>query len=64
MDPFHKLKFDMSVPPAPIDNIHVLVHVLVLVQVMALCQTGDKPFPVPIMTHFAAAYMPHSALMC
>ena len=30
-----------------------------LVQVMAWCQTGDKPLPEPMLTQFTDAYMRH-----
>ena len=32
-------------------------HNLALVQVMAWCQTGDKPLPEPMLIQFADAYM-------
>ena len=41
------------VPRSPIDNKSALV------QVMAWCQTGDKPLPEPMMTQFIDAYMRH-----
>ena len=44
------LKF---VPRSVIDNIPALV------QVMAWCQTGDKPLPEPMLTHITDAYMRH-----
>ena len=34
-------------------------HRAALVQAMALCQTGDKPLPEPILTQFIDAYMRH-----
>ena len=34
-----------------------------LVQVMAWRQTGDKPLPEPMLTHFADTYMRHSGEM-
>ena len=44
------LKF---IPKGPIDN------KLVLVQVMAWRQTGDKPLSEPMLTQFTDAYMRH-----
>ena len=44
------LKF---VPRSPINNTPALVLV------MALCQTGDKPLPEPMLTQFTDAYMWH-----
>ena len=44
------LKF---VPRSPIDIKPALV------QVMAWCQTGDKPLPEPMPNQFTDAYMPH-----
>ena len=44
------LKF---VPKGPIDNKAALV------QVLACRQTGDKPLPEPMVTHFTDAYMRH-----
>ena len=44
------LKF---VPRGPIYNKPTMV------QVMAWCQTGDKPLPEPMMTQFTVAYMLH-----
>ena len=41
------------VPLGPID------HKSALVQVMARCQTGDKPLPEPMLTQFTDAYMRH-----
>ena len=41
------------VPRSPIDNYPALV------QVMAWCQTGDKPKPELMMTQFTDAYMWH-----
>ena len=41
------------VPISPIDNKPALV------QIMALCRTGDKPLPEPMMTQFTDAYMRH-----
>ena len=41
------------VPSSPIDNKPALV------QVMAWCQTGEKPLPEPMMTQFIDAYMRH-----
>ena len=45
------------VPRSLIDNKSALVWV------MALRQTGNKPLPEPMMTHFTDAYMRHSASM-
>ena len=45
------------VPEDPIDNKSALV------QVMALCQRGDKPLPEPIMTQINYANMHHLASM-
>ena len=44
------LKF---VPRGPTDNKSALV------QVMAWCQTGNKPLPEPMLTQFIDAYMRH-----
>ena len=44
------LKF---VPRSPIDNKPILV------QIMAWCQTGDKPLPESMMIQFIDAYMWH-----
>ena len=44
------LKF---VPKSPIDNKPVLV------QVMARCQTNNKPLPEPVLTQFTDAYVRH-----
>ena len=41
------------VPGSPIDNKAALV------QVMAWCQTGDKPLPEPRLTQVTDAYMPN-----
>ena len=41
------------VPSSPIDNKPAFV------QVMAWCQTGDKPLPGPLVTQFIDAYMRH-----
>ena len=41
------------IPRDPIDNEAALV------QVMAWCQTGNKPLPEPMMTQFSDAYMLH-----
>ena len=30
-----------------------------LVQVMAWCQTGDKPLPAPMLTQYTNAYLQH-----
>ena len=52
----HKIPIQISlkiVPMNPIDN------KLALVQVMAWCQTGDKPLPEPVMTLLIDAYMQH-----
>ena len=43
------------VPKVPINNIPALV------QIMAWCQTGDKPLSEPMMTQFNDAYMRHLA---
>ena len=48
------LKF---VPKSSIDNKPALV------QAMAWCQTGDKPWPEPMLPQFPDAYMRHSAEM-
>ena len=45
------------VPRSPIDNKPALV------QVLAWCREGDKPFPEPMLTHFTDANMPHSGTM-
>ena len=44
------LKF---VPRSPVDNKPALI------QVMAWCRTGDKPYPEQMLTHFTDAYMRH-----
>ena len=41
------------VPNGTIDNKSAMV------QVMAWCQTGDKPLPVSMLTQFADAYVQH-----
>ena len=48
------LKF---VPKCPIDKMTALV------QIMAWCQTGDKPLSEPMMTYVFNAYMHHSVSM-
>ena len=51
-----KMKIQISVklvPKSPIDNKSALV------QVMAWRQTGDKPIPEPMMTHYTDTYMQH-----
>ena len=40
-------------PGAPVDNEQALV------QVMALCRTGDKPLPEVMLTQFTDAFMRH-----
>ena len=45
------------VPKSPIDNKPALV------QVMAWCQTGDKPLTEPMITQFIDAYMRHQGKM-
>ena len=42
-----------NIPRSAIDNKPALV------QVMAWCQTGDKPLPEPMMTQFIDTYMRH-----
>ena len=44
------LKF---VPKGPIDNKSALV------QVMAWCQTGNKPLPGPLLAQFTSTYVRH-----
>ena len=54
----HKIPIQISlklVPRSPNDNKPALV------QVMALCWTGDKPLPDPMLTQFTDAYMRHLA---
>ena len=41
------------VPKGPVKNKSALV------QVMAWCQTGDKPLPESMLTQFAGTYMQH-----
>ena len=48
------LKFQWSLILGPIHN------KLALAEVMVYCQTGDKPFPEPMMTQFTNTYMHHS----
>ena len=52
----HKIPIQISlklVPRSPNDNKPALV------QVMALCWTGDKPLPEPMLTQFIDSYMRH-----